>query len=164
MTGDGAKMVNFGQKMTKHGRNVNVPKWKSSTKSNLLKKKPRPQFSKYCFQNESAWTQPTCPWVTGGRKKSYQVCKMQNAKCKVGVEGPKVTCPHLPVGHWWPAGPLPRITGGSRSLSGAPSIRNPYQGKSLCDVSFLTPHYLVEERAWCCWQMAIYIRGRRSNA
>ena len=61
---------------------------------------------------------------------------MQIAKWIVGVEGPKVTCPHLPVGHWWPAGPLPRITGGSRSLSGAPSIRNPYQGKSLYEVIF----------------------------
>ena len=110
MTGDGAKMVNFGQKMTKHGRNVNVPKWKSSTKSNLCKKKPRPQFSKYCFQNESAWTQPTCPWVTGGRKKSYQACKMQNAKCK--MQNAKSV---LRVQRWL-APTCPWVTGGRRGL------------------------------------------------
>ena len=98
MTGDGAKMVNFGQKMTKHGRIVNVPKWKSSTKRNrchnflniaskmnqhglnplargsLVAAKKAIKHAKCKMQNAKSvlrvqrWLAPTCPWVTGGRR------------------------------------------------------------------------------------------------
>ena len=114
----------------------------------LNQKKPLPQLSKYCFQNESAWTQPTCPWVTGGRKKSYQVCKMQNAKLVLRVQR-------------WLAPTCPWVTGGRRGLClasreeaaaspGLQALETHNRESHLMKSVFLTPHYYLEERAWCC--------------
>ena len=93
-------------------------------------------------------------------KEGYQVCKMQNAKLVLRVQR-------------WLAPTCPWVTGGRRGLClasreeaaaspGLQALETHIRESHFMKSFFLTPHFHLEDRAWCCWQMAIYIQGRRS--
>ena len=74
----------------------------------------------------------------------------------------------------WLAPTCPWVTGGRRGLClasreeaaaspGLQALETHIRESHFVKSVFFTPHYHLEERAWCCWQMAIYIRGRRSD-